>query len=108
MHGQRVTCHTARVTNSERAAIVRAVVLLIPTAGVPFWGMGTDSPVIGWWIPLTLGIWLTGTAAGLALVVGGRRFRAVGWSILLGVGSGVALFVALYFGAFALGDWGSE
>jgi hypothetical protein len=108
MHGQASDCHTARVANSERSAIVRAAVLLIPTAGVPWWALGTDSPVTSWWIVLTLGIWLTGAAAGLALVVSGRRFRAVGWSILLGVGSGVALFVAFYLGAFAQGDWGSE
>jgi hypothetical protein len=108
MHASHLTCHTARMATSERAAIVRAVLLLIPTAVVPWWAMGTDSPVAGRWIPLTIGIWLGGAAAGLALVVSGQRFRAVGWSVLLGVGAGVALFVAVYVGAFALGDWGSE
>ncbi len=83
---------------------VCAGAVLVLAIAIPWWAMGTDSPVVTRWVPLTLGLW------GLTLGVGSvcaaiRSSRSTGVAIIMATVAGALAFVMLYMGAFALADW---
>jgi uncharacterized membrane protein YozB (DUF420 family) len=65
--------------------------------------MGTDSPVVTWWVPLTLALWGLTLAVGIVFAI--RSSRSTGLAIILATVAGAMAFVLLYMGAFALADW---
>jgi hypothetical protein len=92
------------VTTTRPIAYLCAGAVLLVAVVIPWWAMGADSPVVNWWVPLTLALWgLTLTVGIVCLAI--RTSRSTGLAIILATVAGAMTFVLLYMGAFALADW---
>jgi hypothetical protein len=92
------------VATTRRITYLCAWVVSTVAVVIPGWAMGTDSPVVTWWIRLTLALWGLALAVGLVFLAI-RSSRSTGVAIILATIAGAMTFVLLYMAAFSLGDW---
>lgn len=78
--------------------------VLLVAVVIPWWAMGTDSPVVTWWVLLTLALWGLTLAVGIVCLAI-RSSRSTGRAIILATVTGAMTFVLLYTGAFGLAAW---
>jgi hypothetical protein len=91
------------VTTTRPITYLCAGAVLLVAVVIPWWAMGTDSPVVTWWVPLTLALWGLTLAVGIVCAI--RSSRSTGLAIILATVAGAMAFELLYMGAFALAAW---